>query len=170
MIHIVDCHDCDFEAKHAATYTRTAFVKKLVDLSTRAAGTGPAAAQASFELANGRLHELLRQRAGNVHHTPHCNLSDNSPLTSKMDLAEKYSPSAPWTCRATRSFGPGPASWPPRPNKTAPSTHSATTPAPPPAPVNSPVYFKKLKTSFADTRYYQEIIKECGYFRRYLGR
>nr|WP_297306680.1 hypothetical protein [uncultured Flavobacterium sp.] len=29
--------------------------------------------------------------------------------------------------------------------------------------------FKKLKQDYSDTKYYQEVIKECGYFRKYLG-
>lgn len=29
--------------------------------------------------------------------------------------------------------------------------------------------FKKLKQDYSDTKYYQEVIKECGYFRTYLG-
>jgi hypothetical protein len=31
-------------------------------------------------------------------------------------------------------------------------------------------YFKTLKDSFANTAYYQEIIRECGTFPSYLGR
>lgn len=29
--------------------------------------------------------------------------------------------------------------------------------------------FKELKENYSDTKYYQEVIKECGYFRTYLG-
>lgn len=29
--------------------------------------------------------------------------------------------------------------------------------------------FKQLKENYADTKYFQEVIKECGYFRKYLG-
>lgn len=29
--------------------------------------------------------------------------------------------------------------------------------------------FKRLKQDYSDTKYYQEVIKECGYFRTYLG-
>ena len=29
--------------------------------------------------------------------------------------------------------------------------------------------FKKLKGEYANTSYYKEVIKECGYFRKYLG-
>jgi hypothetical protein len=31
------------------------------------------------------------------------------------------------------------------------------------------LYFKVLRARYAKTKYYQEIIKECGYFRTYLG-
>lgn len=29
--------------------------------------------------------------------------------------------------------------------------------------------FEELKNQYADTQYYQEVIAECGYFRKYLG-
>ena len=29
--------------------------------------------------------------------------------------------------------------------------------------------FVDLKTSYSDTKYYQDVIAECGYFRKYLG-
>ncbi len=29
--------------------------------------------------------------------------------------------------------------------------------------------FKKLKSDYSNTQYYKEVIKECGYFRKYLG-
>ena len=30
-------------------------------------------------------------------------------------------------------------------------------------------YFRNLKSDYADTKYYQEILKECGYFRTFAG-
>lgn len=30
--------------------------------------------------------------------------------------------------------------------------------------------FKKLKADYSDTKYYKEVIEECGYFRRFLGK
>lgn len=29
--------------------------------------------------------------------------------------------------------------------------------------------FDELKNNYSDTKYYQEVIAECGYFRKYLG-
>ena len=29
--------------------------------------------------------------------------------------------------------------------------------------------FEELKNNYSDTKYYQEVINECGYFRKYLG-
>ncbi len=31
-------------------------------------------------------------------------------------------------------------------------------------------YFKKLKTSYSDTKYYREVIKECGFFDHYVNK
>jgi hypothetical protein len=31
-------------------------------------------------------------------------------------------------------------------------------------------YFAELRNSYADTAYYKELIKECGYFRKYAER
>jgi hypothetical protein len=33
----------------------------------------------------------------------------------------------------------------------------------------SGVYFASLKKDYNTTKYYQEVIKECGYFKTYLG-
>ena len=29
--------------------------------------------------------------------------------------------------------------------------------------------FEELKNTYSDTKYYQDVIAECGYFRKYLG-
>jgi hypothetical protein len=39
----------------------------------------------------------------------------------------------------------------------------------PPKSVNPRKYFGLLKDSFSDTQYYQEIIRECGYFKAYTA-
>jgi hypothetical protein len=36
--------------------------------------------------------------------------------------------------------------------------------------VRPSAYFTTLKDSYSDTQYYQEIVKECGYFRSYALR
>ena len=36
--------------------------------------------------------------------------------------------------------------------------------------VQSPTWFGVLKDEYSNTRYFDEIVRECGYFRRYLGR
>ena len=30
-------------------------------------------------------------------------------------------------------------------------------------------WFRVLRDNFSDTRYYQEILRECGYFRAFVG-
>lgn len=172
LIHIVDCHDCDFAAKGAGTYTKASFVKKLLELSTKAAGTGAEAAQASFQLANGLYNMSYYGNARDFYGTDHRNFPDSHPLTLDMQLAEKYYKramelSGDKELKAKACFMAAKTEQNRYFNAAAKNGNSQPDPA---EAVHSPVYFKLLKTSYANTRYYQEIVRECGYFRSYLKR
>ena len=172
LIHIVDCHDCDFTAKGNGTYTKGAFVKKLLELSLKAAGTGAEAAQASFQLASGLYNMSYYGNARDFYGTAHSNFQDSTAVTLDMQLAEKYYKramelSADKELKAKACFMAAKTEQNRYFNAAAKNTSSSSEQ---PEPVHSPVYFKLLKNSYANTRYYQEIIRECGYFRSYLKR
>ena len=180
MIHIKDCHDCDFEAPHMK-YTKISFADRMLALSRAAQGQGDAAAQASFELANGFYNMSFYGNGRDIYDTEHHNFSPdvfwvyypvpaagpnpnpNSELTFNTDLAEKYYLQALnlYSNKDLKARAVFMAA------KTEQdrffSTHRDGKGDPPRK------YFKLLKDSYSDTQYYQEIIRECGRFRAYLA-
>lgn len=172
LIHIVDCHDCDFAAKGAGTYTKAAFFNKLLELSTKAERPGSEGAQASFQLANGLYNMSYYGNARDVYGTAHSNFYGAFPFNLNMQLAEKYYKRA-LELSADKEFKAKACFMAAKTEQNryfnAHAKDEGRAPAGP-EPVHSPVYFKLLKDSYANTRYYQEIIKECGYFRNYLKR
>lgn len=172
VIHIVDCHDCDFAAKGADKYTKAAFASKLLELSAQANGNSAQAAQACFKLANGLYNMSYYGNARDVYRTGHYNFSDATALNLNMDLAQKYYKramdlSGDKEFKAKACFMAAKTEQNRYFDMSAKSHGSA---GDRPEPVHSPVYFKMLKDSYANTRYYQEIVRECGYFRSYLKR
>lgn len=171
VIHNVDCHECDFDAKKATTYTKLSFVQKLAALSSEAQSPGRAGAQASFLLANGLYNMSYFGNARDVYSYVYDNSSGPSKSPQcNMDSAEKYyrramELSTDKEFKAKACFMAAKTEQNRYFNRNAVSRNADKA-----GEVHSPVYFKKLKDSFSDTRYYQEIIKECSYFRQYIGR
>jgi len=173
MIHMKDCLSCDALTPHTV-YTQTSFVQRMQTLWTASQGRGQAAADASFDLANGYynmsyygnsrdLYDLEGSRHFDLHITPSTDMTkDPVHPALNMDQAEKYylraaelSTDREFKAKAVfmaskteqnRSFRAGGGG-----NRTSPGT-----------------YFKQIRDSFADTQYYKEIIKECGYFAKYV--
>ncbi|MBN2266767.1 MAG: hypothetical protein JW725_00305, partial [Candidatus Babeliaceae bacterium] len=52
LIHINDCHDCDFEAPQEISYTKLSLLRKMVELEDKAVKEPKNAARYYFELAN----------------------------------------------------------------------------------------------------------------------
>jgi hypothetical protein len=170
MIHIKDCLYCDAREPHT-TYTRISFAQRMQTLLMASEGRGQAAADASFELANGfynmsqygNSHDLYESGHMELHITPLTDMTrDPTHPALNMDLAEKYylraaelSTNREFQTKAifmaakteqNRSFRAGGGG-----NRTSPGK-----------------YFKQIKDLFSDTEYYKEIIKECGYFANYV--
>lgn len=168
LIHIRDCHDCDFAAnekakgKAKAAYTLATLIARFIELSKQAGQKGEAGAQASFLIANG-LYNLSYY--GNARDVYSGTSSDDLSRNRDMTQAEKYYKramelSADQEFKAKACFM---AAKTEQNRRFKDSSSYIDGPA-------SPIYFKMLKDSYANTRYYQEIIKECGYFRTYLKR
>lgn len=177
MIHIWDCHDCDFEAPSHAKYTKATFAQKMLDLAQKATGQGEAAAQASLELANGYYNMSYYGNGRDIYDTEHGNLRSNnndalqnSELSYNLDFAKKYYIQAA-QLSGDKEFK-AKATW-----MLAKVEHNiyynvhAFAPQDPNSEVNdinAGEYYKKLKAEFSDTQYYQEVIKECGYFKTFV--
>jgi hypothetical protein len=160
-IHIKDCHECDFDAPHTK-YSKLSFAERMESLSRAAQGQGEAAAAASFELANGFYNMSYYGNGRDIYDTAQGNLRD-SALSVNMDAAERYylqagTLSSNRELKAQAIFMAAKAEqgryYSTGKRDADPHRHE---------------YFRTLKTSYADTQYYQEIIRECGYFRIYLA-
>jgi hypothetical protein len=157
-IRIRDCHYCDASAPHKS-YTKVSFAEGMLDLSRRAQGRGEDAALASFELANGLYNMSFYGNARDVYDTSRLNLSprwEYAPSVSpavRTDLAEKY-----YLQAAALSSD--------RELKTKATFMAAKAEQ---TRSNDRTHFRTLQQSYSNTAYYQEIIRECGYFRSFLG-
>ena len=160
-----DCHDCDFEAKDKESYTRLSFLQKMVNLQKEAAGTGEGAATASFQLGNAFYNLSYFGNSRAYGETAQKNFQN---FYFPPGLGEKYysqalSQSTNPELKAQATFMLAKVDH----NKTYKtmleqyqSLDSEDFPAGP--------FFKSLKDNFSKTKYYQEVLKECGYFKTYI--
>ncbi len=172
LVHIKDCHDCDFTAPKKTTYTKDSFAKRLHALFREAQGQGEAAARASFELANGLYNMSYFGNARDVYETYHGNFPPELARNREMGPAEQYYRRA-LELSADREFKARAAFM------AAKTEHNRLYASfSPERPYGYDDYFEKrgfpagdyyklLKDSYSDTKYYAEILEECGYFKRW---
>jgi hypothetical protein len=168
VIHIRDCHSCDAKPPHQS-YTEISFVERMQTVSRTAQGRDPAAANASFELANGFYNMSYYGNLRSMTHFTDLGISAYHPRNDSypplnMDMAEKYyiqaaSLSTDREFKAKALFMASKAEQNRNYNLGGPAKAA-----------NPRKYFGLLKDSFNDTQYYQEIIRECGYFKAYTAR
>lgn len=175
LIHINDCHDCDFELEQTEVYTQYTFTKKLIELEQKAIAEPQNASKYYFMLANG-LYNMTY--FGNAHHV------FNSPVLSlqvgyysfeggtesyydkffNCNRALEYYQKA-MSLSADKEFKAKCTFMSAKCEQNGYFTSAAFSYD---NLIRSGVYFKQLRTDYAQTKYYKEIIKECGYFRKYL--
>jgi hypothetical protein len=161
VIHILDCHDCDHTAYAKATWTRASFALRMIDLRARAERPGEEGAAAAFELGNGYYNITwfgnARSFLGDTH------------IKADINEAEK------WYRRAFDAF-------PDREDKAQAAFMAAKselarlippaslTQYDPPDRVPVPSTWFPIIREFSDTKYYGEILRECGHYRRWAER
>ncbi|MDR3611867.1 MAG: hypothetical protein P4L27_14955 [Ignavibacteriaceae bacterium] len=177
-IHINDNHDRDFEAAKKITYTKFTFVKRMAELQASIDRKSPDAADLCFQLANGfynstyfgnnrtfyntnitdyyfsKRHEIMLDTENIDHRVFVCSnalkyylkameLSNDRDFKAKCCFMAAKCEQNKYFCRKDRK---------------------------PKIDFVAGKYFKELKDSYNNTDYYNEIIKECGYFRTYLSK
>ena len=169
---LVDCLDCDSADPKRVKYTRLSFVQRLVKLAGQAERAGAEGAQASLLLGNAFYNMSYFGNGRIVYHTEHRNFPNRSPLTLQTALAEKYykrvlDKSSDRELQAKACFMAA---------KTEQNRYFAARfkddkeVSDPRLQTHSPIYFQRLKDQYADTKYYQEVVRECSYFRFYIKR
>jgi hypothetical protein len=129
----------------------------------------PTAAAASFDLANGFYNMSYYGNGRDIYDTDHHNLGPrydrerDAELSLNMNLAEKYYVQA-LNLTSNPEFKARAAFMAAKTEQNRFYNTERDVKAPQPH-----TYFKMLKDLLSNTKYYSEIISECGTFRKYLG-
>ncbi|MEO8699325.1 MAG: hypothetical protein ABI867_04750 [Kofleriaceae bacterium] len=155
VIHIKDCHDCDQEKYASSKWTHASFVARLAELELKAKGGGEAGAEAAIALGNAMYNVTFHGNARVVLSSGHQSTVDATAAlrwykkafdtTKNRELKAK----AAWLA-AKAELG----------NTIAgmdASTYGSNLSAP-------KLWFSVMK-QYANTKYYKEVLKECGRFR-----
>jgi tetratricopeptide (TPR) repeat protein len=154
-IHIVDCHDCDHARYGSSPWTHDSFAARLAELERAAKGSGEAAAAASLEIGNALYNITYYGNARVVLADSHHATNDTRDaekwykraydLSKNRELKAKaaYLASKAELGRLLNASGP---TWQPLNRLPIPKT-----------------WFPIVK-QLSDTRYYREVLRECGNF------
>ena len=175
---IKDCNDCDHAAKQSVKYTQMAFLLKIKEMKAKiAAGedvynnallVGNAFYNASY-FGNGRsfyYNEIIDEYGNGIS-------NEHSKMLFGMENVKKYYKMAQKAAldkeqQAKMAYMLAKTER----NDFYYNRYFATTTywGYPDGPVIQKWQgFQDLKSKYADTKYYQDVIAECGYFRKYLG-
>jgi hypothetical protein len=174
VIHIYDCHDCDFLSKKEQVYSLHTFVKRLKELQEKVLTDPKNAPKYYFLLANGLYNMTYYGNARSVYASPILNIDlvyfeynrvpQNNPFFDCSKAMEYYQKAMEAStdkefkakccfmaakCEQNQYFSSPEFDY----NKI----------------VRSGTYFAKLRDNFSKTKYYKEIIDECGYFKMYAS-
>jgi hypothetical protein len=186
LIHIKDCHDCDHEAKKTITYNGTTFLEKLQqyisqgNVSTKTEDK----AMAFFNAANG-FYNITYYGNGRTFYDTKVDVQtrndynmgrfeyEDNPYPESMQsdifnmkwaklyyekaLASSQNPEMKAKCVFMLA-------------KCEQNDWYLAKPKAYKGDFKAGTNLASLKTNYAKTKYYQEIIKECGYFKTYLAK
>jgi hypothetical protein len=161
VIHVKDCHDCDATAQHK-TYSKAEFATRMAELIKQAASTPAKAPALYFEVANGFYNMSFYGNSRFMYATEDYHFKA-SPLISDQSKAKEYYKKA-FDLSTDREF------------KAKAAFMSAKVELneyylknPDKETFQSGQWFRTLKDSLSDTRYYKEVLKECGYFQTFVS-
>jgi hypothetical protein len=161
LIHIRDCHDCDIQAAAHGNYSAQSFIARTAELLKEAAGSPADAAEKYFELGNA-FYNISYYGNSRVlfQGTP----IDGSPVVYDNSRAEAYYKKAvelshDRELKAKAAFMAAKCELNAFYAKDGSSEGRA----------HRHTWFQMLRDNFSDTRYYQEVLRECGYFRAFVG-
>lgn len=175
IIHINDCHDCDFEIPYHDGYDQVSFVKRILELQDSAVSDPKNASEYYFLIANGLYNMTYfgNSRAiyysplielGNVDFDYDYNVVEGNPLFDCSEalryynMAREASKDKEFQAKCTFMAA-----------KCEQNQYFCSSEFNNDNPVRSGVNFQILKDNYSKTNYYKEIIRECGYFSKYIG-
>lgn len=168
-IHIKDCHDCDHLAIQKTKYTSLDFIKKMKEMKETANNKPNEAAQNYFLIANGFYNMTYFGNARVFYENSVDNSVNNydheQVIEENCNLALKYyllakEKSTDNEFKAKCTFMAA---------KCEQNKFFLNIPKGYKGDFKSGIYFTSLKKEYSSTKYYSEIIKECGYFKTYIN-
>lgn len=153
VTHIVDCHDCDHATYASAPWTHATMVARMAALVKRANGKGQPAAEAALELGNAFYNMTWYGNARVVLDGTHQTTRDTAPAARWYKRAYEQARNREFKAKA--AFYAAKAELQALITKQYQPYEEATV-----LPVPT-TWYPVVKT-FADTQYYQEILRECG--------
>lgn len=172
-IHINDCHDCDATEAGGHAGTKLVFAKEMAGLQAKAK-INPKDAAVLFDLANGYYNMSYFGNNRVLYDTKASFMGDagfewedqidTTPAYMNCHMAEAYyikamNASKDAEFKAKCCFMAAKCEQ----NEFFCQKHKDYK-----GDFKAGKYFAMLKSNYANTSYYQEVIKECGYFRTYL--
>jgi hypothetical protein len=161
VMHIVDCHDCDHARYANAPWTHGSLAARLAELERAAKGSGEPAAAAALALGSALYNMTYYGNARSVLSASHQDLRDPRPAERWFQRA--YDLSSDRELKAKAAYFAAKA-------ELGRLVTAAGSPREPldKLPVPS-AWFPVLKT-MRDTKYYREVLRECGHFSSWLRR
>jgi len=172
MIHIRDCHDCDYLAVNTNRYTLVSFSKKMAELKNLAEKSGDKQAEYCFEYANGLYNKsyygncwkasAFYRTSWRWGHFP----GFYSEFYDCSEAASYYLKAASLT--RDREFSAKCVYMAAKCEQNAYYNSPGFTDEAP-VPASFRMSFKNLAENYKETKYYNELIKECTYFKEFTG-
>jgi hypothetical protein len=161
VIHIRDCHDCDAQAKDRQQYTTMQFIEHMMELLAQA--KAQPTPEVYLEIANGFYNMSYYGNSRRIYEGAGADFANN-PAINDTSRAEIYYQKALELTR-DRELGAKAAFMASKCELAKFYQKHPTSKA----AFRAGKWFHLLRDKYADTRYYQEIIRECGYFRTFAG-
>ncbi len=164
VIHAVDCHDCDHDKfGEKAKWTHRNLVARLAELELAAKGGGEAGAQAALALGNA-LYNITHHGNARAFTDP------THQSTSDARLAERYYKKV-YDSSGNRELK-AKAAWLAAKAELGTLIYREQVARPEDfvdAAMMTPKTWFPIFAKFANTKYYKEVLKECGRFRDYAA-
>lgn len=162
VTHIVDCHDCDHVTYANAPWTHASFAARVAVLARVAAGKGDAAAEAALAIGTALYNLTWYGNARIVLDTTHQTTRDTKPAERWYKRAYDLATSRELKAKAAFYAAKAELQQLITAANVDPYDSLATLPV--------PTTWYPIVKSLADTRYYQEILAECGAYSGWAAR
>ena len=164
VIHVIDCHDCDHEKfGEKAKWTHKNLVDRLAELELAAKGGGEAGAQAALAIGNA-LYNITHHGNARAFTDP------THQSTTDARLAERYYKKV-YDSSGNRELK-AKAAWLAAKSELGTLVYKEQAARPEDfidAGMMLPKTWFPIFAKFSNTKYYKEVLKECGRFRDYVA-